>query len=254
MPGPIQALERATVILDLVERSDRSMQLREIAQELDLSKTTVHGILQTLAALEYLDQDPDTGAYSLGPRMSSHDVVELDGNDLRSAAMPWADGLASDTGFEVLMTILHDQEAEVVHHVFRPDDKPQTLRVGELLPLHATGCGKLILAYSPLRERLLRNLPLDRYTRRTSTNRGRLAAVIEQIRVGGVATGDGEFDPDLADVAVAVHGGSRSGVAALALHGPPEGLLARDGTPRPEPLAALRLAAVSVMHALESAR
>ena len=43
-------------------------------------------------------------------------------------------------------------------------------------------------------------------------------------------------------------------VAALALHGPPEGLLARDGTPRPEPLAALRLAAISVMHALEPAR
>ena len=254
MPGPIQALERATVILDLVERSDRSMQLRDIAQELDLSKTTVHGILQTLTALEYLDQDPDTGAYSLGSRMSSHDVVELDGNDLRAAAMPWADGLASDTGFEVLMTIVHDQEAEVVHHVFRPDDMPQTLRVGELLPLHATGCGKLILAYSPLRERLLRNLPLDRYTRRTSTNRGRLAAVIEQIRITGVATGDGEFDPDVADVAVAVHGGSRSSVAALALHGPPEGLLARDGTPRPEPLAALRLAAISVMHALEPAR
>jgi hypothetical protein len=55
-------------------------------------------------------------------------------------------------------------------------------------------------------------------------------------------------------VAVAVHGGSRSGVAALALHGPPEGLLTRDGTPRQEPLAALRLAAMSVMHALEPAR
>ncbi|GAB7067284.1 IclR family transcriptional regulator [Mycobacterium hodleri] len=254
MPGPIQALERATVILDLVERSDRSMQLRDIAQEVDLSKTTVHGILQTLTALEYLDQDPDSGAYSLGPRMSSHEVVELDGNDLRATAMPWADGLASDTGFEVLMTILHGQEAEVVHHVFRPDDKPQTLRVGELLPLHATGCGKLLLAYSPLRERLLRNLPLDRYTRRTSTNRGRLAGVIEQIRIAGVATGDGELDPDFADVAVAVHGGSRSSVAALALHGAPEELLARDGTPRAELLAALRLAAASVMHALEAAR
>ena len=95
MPGPIQALERATVILDLVERSDRSMQLRDIAQELDLSKTTVHGILQTLTALEYLDQDPDTGAYSLGSRMSSHDVVELDGNDLRAAAMPWGASLAA---------------------------------------------------------------------------------------------------------------------------------------------------------------
>ncbi len=88
MPGPIQAIARATAIIDLVERSGRAMQLREIAQEVDLSKTTTHGILRTLVDLEYLDQDPDTGDYSPGPRLSSHDVVELDGNDLRSAAMP----------------------------------------------------------------------------------------------------------------------------------------------------------------------
>jgi DNA-binding IclR family transcriptional regulator len=229
------------------------MQLREIAQEVDLSKTTTHGILRTLVDLEYLDQDPDTGDYSPGPRLSSHDVVELDGNDLRSAAMPWADALALSTGTEVLMTMLDGQEAEIVHHVFRPDDRRQTLRVGERLPLHATGCGKLLLAYSPLRERLLRNLTLDRLTRRTSTNRSRLAAAVERIRAEGVATADGECDPDSSDIAVPVHG-RRSSVAAMAVHGAPEELLRSDGTPREDLLDDLRHAAAAVMLALESAR
>ncbi|RZT24422.1 IclR family transcriptional regulator [Mycobacterium sp. BK558] len=253
MPGPIQAIARATAIIDLVERSGRAMQLREIAQEVDLSKTTTHGILRTLVDLEYLDQDPDTGDYSPGPRLSSHEVVELDGNDLRSAAMPWADALALSTGTEVLMTMLYGQEAEIVHHVFRPDDRRQTLRVGERLPLHATGCGKLLLAYSPLRERLLRNLTLDRFTRRTSTNRSRLAAAVARIRAEGVATADGECDPDSADIAVPVHG-RRSTVAAMAVHGAPEELLRSDGTPREDLLDDLRHAAAAVMLALESAR
>lgn len=253
MPGPIQAIARATAIIDLIERSDRSMQLREIAQDVGLSKTTTHGILRTLVDLEYLEQDPDTGDYAPGPRLFSHDIVELDGNDLRSAAMPWADALALGTGFEVLMTMLNGQEAEIVHHVFRPDDKRQTLRVGELLPLHATGCGKLVLAYSPLRDRLLRNLTLDRLTRRTSNNRARLAAAVTQIRTSGVATADGEYDPDFADIAVPVHS-RRSGVAAMALYGAPEELLTRDGDPRPDLLEELRHAAAAVVHALEFAR
>jgi len=253
MPGPIQAIARATAIIDLVERSDRSMQLRDIAQDVGLSKTTTHGILRTLVDLEYLDQDPDTGDYSPGARLSSNQVAELDGNDLRSAAMPWADALALGTGFEVLMTMLDGQEAEIVHHVFRPDDQRQTLRVGERLPLHATGCGKLVLAYSPLRQRLLRNLTLDRLTRKTSTNRARLAATLTQIRAGGVATADGEYDPDSADIAVPVHG-RRSNVAAMAVHGTPEQLFTGDGSPRPDVVDQLRHSAAAVMHGLESAR
>lgn len=253
MPGPIQAIVRATAITDLVERSGRALQLREIAQEVGLSKTTTHGILRTLVDLEYLDQDDDTGDYSPGPRLVSHEIVELDGNDLRSAAMPWADALALGTGMEVLLTMLDGQEAEIVHHVFRPDDRRQTLRVGERLPLHATGCGKLVLAYSPLRERLLRNLTLDRFTRRTSVNRSRLAATVTRIRAEGVATADGECDPDSADIAVPVHG-RRSTVAAMALHGAPEELLHGDGAPRDDLLEGLRQAATAVMLTLESAR
>lgn len=253
MPGPIQAITRATAIIDLIERSDRAMQLREIAQDVGLSKTTAHGILRTLVDLEYLEQDPDRGHYAPGPRLASGEDVALDGNDLRSAAMPWADALALNTGFEVLMTVLDGQEAEIIHHVFRPDDRRQTLRVGERLPLHATACGKLVLAYSPLRERLLRTLTLEKLTRRTSTNRARLADTMAQIRAGGIAVADAEYDPDYADIAVPVHV-RRSGVAAMAVHGAPEQLLAANGTPRGDIVTELRNASAAVMHTLDVAR
>ncbi|ORV83834.1 IclR family transcriptional regulator [Mycolicibacterium iranicum] len=253
MPGSIQAIVRATAIVDLIARSDRPMQLREIAADVGLSKTTAHGILRTLVDLEYLDQDDEAGRYSPGARLMSQEVVELDGNDLRSAAMPWADALASATGLSVLMTTLEGQEARIVHHVFRPDDTPQTLRVGELLPLHATGCGKLVLAYSPLRERLLRNLTLERFTRGTSTDRAGLAAAIERIRAEGIATANAECDPDLADVAVPVHGG-RANVTALAVQGPPEELLTRQGAPPADLLAELRRTADAVQQSLDAIR
>lgn len=254
MSGSIQAIERAAAILELLEQSGRPLQLREIAHELHLSKTTAHGIMRTLVTLGYLNQDLETGSYAPGPRAGGHATAELDGNDLRSVSMPWADTLAAATGFEVAMALLNGHESEIVHHVFRPDDTPQVLRVGERIPLHATACGKLVLAYSPMRERLLRNLTLDRYTRRTSTSRTQLTDDIDRIRHSGVAVADREFEPELAAVAVPVYGRGRTNVAAIAVLGASESLLARAIGPTAAIVVELRHAAAGVMRALKPAR
>jgi DNA-binding IclR family transcriptional regulator len=254
MSGAIQSIERAAAILELLQQSDRSLQLREISDHLQLSKATTHGIVRTLVTLGYVDQDPDNGSYASGPRAVGHSPAELDGNDLRSVAMPWADTLAAAAGFEVAMALLVGHEAELVHHVFRPDDTPQRLRVGQRIPLHATACGKLLLAYSPMRGRLLRNVSLDRYTRRTSTSRTHLAEEVERIRHSGVAVSDREFEPEVAAVAVPVHGRGRTSSAALAVLGPPEAVLDRDGNPAPAVVDELRHAAAGVNRALEPVR
>jgi DNA-binding IclR family transcriptional regulator len=254
MSGSIQSIERAAAILELLEQSDRPLQLREVTDHLRLSKATAHGIMRTLVTLGFLDQDPDTGSYAPGGRAVGHATAEIDGNDLRSVSMPWADTLAATTGSEVAMALLAGHEAELVHHVFRPDDSPQKLRVGQRIPLHATACGKLILAHSPMRDRLLRNVSLDRYTRRTSTSRTRLTEDVDRIRRSGVAVADGEFEPDLAAVAVPVYGRGRTSVAALAVLGAPEAILDRSGDPAVGVLTELRHAAAGVIRALETAR
>lgn len=254
MSGSIQSIERAAAILELLEQSNRPLRLREITDDLHMSKATAHGIIRTLVTLGYLDQDPDTGSYAPGPRAVGQDSPELDGNDLRSVSMPWADTLATATGFEVTMALLVEHEAELIHHVFRPDDSPQKLRVGQRVPLHATASGKLILAYSPIRERLLRNVSLDRYTRRTSTSRTKLTEDIGRIRRSGVAVVNGEFEPELAGVAVPVYGRRRTSVTALAVLGAPEALLDRSGNPTSAILSELRHAAAGVIRALELGR
>ena len=71
MPGPIQSIQRAAAVLDLLERSPRSLSLREIAAELALPKATVHGILSTLAHIGYVDQEED-GSYAPGAVSYTH--------------------------------------------------------------------------------------------------------------------------------------------------------------------------------------
>lgn len=46
--GRVQAIDRAVMILRLFSDERRELKLTDIAEELDLNKSTVHGIISTL--------------------------------------------------------------------------------------------------------------------------------------------------------------------------------------------------------------
>ena len=253
MPGPIQSIQRASAVLDLLEHSPRPLLLREIVDELGLPKTTVHGILRTLVELQYVDHDEAGAAYVLGARRHGG-AAGLDGNVLRSAAMGWCDTLASILEVQVWLAVLDGDAAQAVHHVFRPDDSPQRLRVGERLPLHATSSGKLLLSYSPNRDRLLRNMILESFTTDTILSRQQLADEVATVRATGHAASSGEYEPGIASVAVAVHGPRPGATGALAVGGAP-GVLFRTGRePRSQVLSEIRRCASAIARELRDTR
>src|SRR6185295_4695203 len=102
MPGSIQSIERAAAVLRLLGGAGRPLALAEVAAPLDLPRPTVHGILRTLRDVGFVDQDRDTGRYTLGAGLR-----RLHGGwdryELRARAMNWADSLAGSTGQEVLL-------------------------------------------------------------------------------------------------------------------------------------------------------
>ncbi|GAB2668707.1 IclR family transcriptional regulator [Gordonia jinhuaensis] len=254
MPGSIQSIERAAALLDLLSASSRPLLLREIVDELELPKSTVHGLLRTLVELEYVEQADGSGAYSVGEHRGIRAGATLDGNVLRSVSMGWCDTLASITGRAVILAVLDDQVATVVHHVFRPDDTPQQLRVGENLPLHATASGKVLLANLPSRSRLLRNLVLERYTPATIVSRRDLTAEIDSVRHSGIGVCNTEYEPDSASIAAPVRGPSFGSVGAVAVTGAPAVMLGISGEPRPELVDELRKTATAISQAMEPRR
>jgi DNA-binding IclR family transcriptional regulator len=103
----------------------------------------------------------------------------LDENELRARALTWSDWLAARTNETVRLGTLHDAQVLVVHHVFRPDNSPQTLEIGRLLPVHATALGKVLLAHhSYLMVAVANDGPLHRITASTITDLRLLAAEV----------------------------------------------------------------------------
>ncbi len=252
MPGSIQSIERAAAVLRLLGGAGRPLALAEVAAPLDLPRPTAHGILRTLRDVGFVDQDRDTGRYSLGAGLRQLDDG-WDGHELRSRALNWADSLAGSSGQEVLLGMPAGGAVEVVHHVFRPDGSPQRLRTGQVLPLHATAVGKCLLAFAPVAVPRLHQLDLQRYTGRTAATVDRLAEHLAVARHRGWAGEFGEHRTGVGGVAAPVRTAGGLVVGALGVEGPVEELYG-GGVPVPRLVEQLANAAREISAGLGTAR
>lgn len=233
MPGRIQSIERAAAILRLLSGRSRRLGVAELAGELRLPKGTVYGILRTLQAVGFVEQDTESGKYQLGPALLHMGSSYLDGNELRTRALNWADALAARSGESVRIGTLHENRVLIVHHVFRPDDSRQALEVGALMPAHATALGKALLAHHSYIVSELAPGSLAAFTSATVTDIYRLRQELEEVRGRGWASEVGELFQGSASIAAPIEDRRRVVVGAIATTGPTERLCVH-GRPRAE--------------------
>ena len=245
MPATIQSIERAAAILRLLSGRNRRLGVAQIAGELDLPKGTVHGILRTLAAVGFVEQDVEGGPYQLGAALLHMGSSYLDGNELRTRALNWSDSLASRSGESVRIGTLHETRVLVVHHVFRPDDSRQALEVGALLPAHATAMGKVLLASNRYAAAELASTGLPRYTTSTLTDWAALDAELDVVQERGWAIDAEELEVGVVSLAAPIQDRRGVTVGAIGISGPVERLV-EGGEPRTDLVSFVREAARAV--------
>ena len=185
--GTIQSVDRAARILKALASGPRRLGVSELADRLEMTRPTVHGLLQTLAAHGFVEQDRESDKYQLGAGLLQLGNSYLDLNELRARSIVPAERLAAQTRAAVRVGVLHGASIVVVHHVFRPDAAFQVLEVGAELPAHASALGKAMLAF--MDATVLDDLtaePLPRLTART-LSAARLRAELDEVRERGTA-------------------------------------------------------------------
>ena len=230
MPTRIQSIERAAAILRLLSGRNRRLGVVQIAGEMGLPKATVHGILQTLAAVGFVEQDSDSGKYQLGAALLHMGSSYLDGNELRARALNWSDALAARSGESVRIGTLHEGRVLVVHHVFRPDDSRQALEVGALQPAHATAMGKVLLAAYRYVAAEMTDEDLARYTPSTITDRAALEAELRAVEERGWAEDVEELVAGESSLAAPIEDRRGVTVGAIGISGPVERMIAEGGS------------------------
>ncbi|ALC24204.1 IclR family transcriptional regulator [Streptomyces pristinaespiralis] len=253
MAKNIQSLERAAAMLRLLAGGERRLGLSDIASSLDLAKGTAHGILRTLQAEGFVEQDAASGRYQLGAELLRLGNSYLDVHELRARALVWTDDLARSSGESVHLGVLHQHGVLIVHHVFRPDDSRQVLEVGAMQPLHSTALGKVLSAFDPVAHTEALEVDRKAFTPRTVTDVQEFESLLDHTRARGWAADVEETWEGVAAVAAPIHDRRRMPVGAIAITGAVE-RVCNDGELRSDLVAAVRDCARAVSRDLGAGR
>lgn len=232
MAGVVQSVARASAIIRVLADENQPTSLGQLSAALGLAKATTHGLVQTLRAEGFVDQDPVSGLYAVGAGLLRLGATPLDRNVLRSHAMNWTDALAARTGEAALVAMVDAGQVVVAHHVFRPDASAQTLQTGATRPLHASALGKVLLAHDRRGVRALGGGALEGYGHWTITDSGRLQRELADVRDLGRAVEVEEHLPGLAGVAAPVRDAAGFVVASVGIEGHVDRVCDHARTPR----------------------
>src|SRR6266550_7438160 len=109
-----QSLARGLSILSAFRSGRPLLGVSDLSREVGLSRSTAHRYIATLAGLGYLQQDPPTRKYRLGPRVLDLGFSAINSMDLRELAVPHLQALSDETGYTVNMAILAGTDLEYV--------------------------------------------------------------------------------------------------------------------------------------------
>lgn len=202
----ILSVEKAILILNLLEKKSDGMSLTQISKKLDYPKSTIHGILATLRDFNYVEQDYETGNYRLGTRLFELGNHVAKSWDIRDAALPIMKKLNKRFGETVHLGAEDNGDMLYLEKIDANNLINISSEVGFRLPMHCSGLGKVLLAQKSSAElkRFIAQKGLPALTKRTITTVSRLETELEKIRKQGYAIDDGEIMDGLRCVAAPI--------------------------------------------------
>lgn len=218
----VQTLTRAIAILDCFTQEQAELGVREIARMVNLSSSAAGRLLAALKVLGVLSQNPDTRAYSMGPRVLSWAGVYNSTTDIRNRAIHAIEELHDSTRETISLYILEGDERLCIERLESPQSVRIVTRVGRRLPLYAGSAGKAMLAFLPAwqQERILYSSPLVPLTSKTLTDPQKIQQELKMVRERGCAVSFGEWIEDAAGVAAPIFNQQGEVVAGLSISGP----------------------------------
>jgi IclR family transcriptional regulator, acetate operon repressor len=208
---PLRSVDNALRLIVLL-RERGPLRLSEVADELEISRSTAHRLLAMLEYHGFAGQDPETRAYVPGAGRV----------DVRALARPALDRLCAEVEETVHLVVLHGASVEFLDSAETSRGLRVGSRVGIRMPAHCTAAGKAILAQLSTEElhRRYAGNRLERMTPRSLHSLTRLEAELAAVRERGYATNFAESEADVAAVAVAIPGDPGGDRASISVSAP----------------------------------
>jgi DNA-binding IclR family transcriptional regulator len=234
---------RLFAVLDTFDAEHRAQRLTDIARRAGVPTPTALRLVRDLLDWGALVRTGD-GSYVIGRRLWDLGLLGPTQTGLRETASPFLHDIYAATLATVHLAVRDGTTALYLDRLMGHASVPVVSRIGSRLPLHATGVGKVLLAYAP--DEVQREVlgALTRVTAYTIVQPGRLRQELARVRADGYAQTSEEMSLGACSVAVPVVDGGGTVVAALGLVVPTP---KRD---KPRLVAALQVAAQGIRRSL----
>ncbi|SFP30135.1 transcriptional regulator, IclR family [Oscillibacter sp. PC13] len=184
----VQSVARAAEIIRCFERTPE-MGISELAAEMGLNKSTVFGLVNTLASYGYLEQVESSKKYRLGIMLFELGNLVLSRIDVRNEAKECCAPLAAKYLATVHIATHSEGEVLYIDKLDRGNSLISTSNVGMRAPMYCTGVGKAMLAFLPEEylNKYIWNQMFQKRTEHTITRKDALRKELDEVRRTGIA-------------------------------------------------------------------
>lgn len=222
-PSQVQSVARALTIVEMLgsTRFPGGVSLAQVAQELGVSKSTAHALLQTLKQFGFVTRVLPGPRYLLGMALMRLGEQVKRRMPITEAAQPHLESLAAATGCTARLVVADNGYPLYVSRVEGEGAVQFTAQVGRRERPHSTGVGKIILASMSDEDvmALMRRRGMERITPHTITDPESLLRELEHIREVGYALDRGEEAEGIMCVAAGLTDPSGHCVGAISISG-----------------------------------
>jgi IclR family transcriptional regulator, KDG regulon repressor len=218
----LSSVGNAARLLKQFSSNERELGVTELAGRLGIGKSTVHRLLATLQAEQFVEQDPESGRYRLGLAIFELGAAASASTTLHQAVLMPMAALRVRTGETVHAAVLDGRQVVYVERLESPHTLRLFLEVGRRNDAHSTATGKCLLAHldEARLTQLLDGWQLAAKTPHTVTDPTELRQQLRQVRKQGYAHNLHESEVGILSVAAPIRDARGETIAALGVAGP----------------------------------
>jgi DNA-binding IclR family transcriptional regulator len=195
----------------------------ELARDLGLSKNMIFRALGTLVDQGYIARDPKGRRYELNYRVLELKSKYFHEPDFCALARPYIERLHDLTGETIILSVPAQDSIIIIDGLEGNGNAIVGVRLGMIIPLHASSASRAILASKSDREIMEyveRNKPLQSFTDQTLTTLGALISEAEEIRARGYSIGRQDFHSQAFSVSFCIKDVTGIAHGAITIGGP----------------------------------
>ena len=217
----LSSVANAIRLVKVFTEAESEIGISNLARRLGLGKSTVHRLATTLVEADFLEKNPDTGAYRLGLALFELGMLVRRKMNVVNEARPFLKSLMERTGESVHLTVLDHASVLYINNIASPQAIRMSSNLGARVPAHCSSEGKVLLAYraSDVVDRVIET-GLPALTSKTITKPQQLREELAQVRTRGYAIDDEELEVGLRAAAAPIRDHRGAVIAAISVAGP----------------------------------